>query len=109
LIRACAKKPAEAGCECQNRARQFDVGKPFLTGPDEPRYTSLATWWREDGRIRGQKAGISEGIVPSSWNLRQKRHNPAAAVQDKHLSAGIVAKLSDNADVVSGIVALRHE
>jgi hypothetical protein len=71
--------------------------------------TFLATWWREDGRIRGQKAGNSTGIVPSLGTLRQKRHNLTAAVQDKHLSAGIVAKLSDNADIVSGIVALRQE
>ena len=82
-------------------------GKPFPNGPEGRNCTFLATWWREDGKIRGQKAGVSKGIVPSSWNLRQKRHNPTAAVQDRHLSAGIVAKLSDNADVVSGIVALR--
>jgi lipoprotein-anchoring transpeptidase ErfK/SrfK len=59
--------------------------------------------------IRRQNDGFSKGIVLSSWNLRQKRHNLAVAVQGRHLSAGIVAKLSDNTALVRGIVTLRHK
>ena len=33
---------------------------------------------------------------PPLKHLRQKRHRAAAAVQDKHLSTGIIVKFGDN-------------
>jgi hypothetical protein len=42
---------------------------------------------------------------PPLKHLRQKRHRAAAAVQDKHLSTGIIAKFGDNGKAVDGIVA----
>jgi hypothetical protein len=81
----------------------------FPTGRATGLSTFLASCCGGDGKIRGRKAGISKGIVPSSWNLRQKRHNVTAVVRDEHLSAGIVTKLSDNTSPVRGIVALGHK
>jgi hypothetical protein len=42
-------------------------------------------------------------ISPKPKHMQQKRHNRLAAVQDKHLSSGIMADIDDNA--LNGIVA----
>jgi hypothetical protein len=73
---------------------QFGSGRPFMTAEVDCGHLRLPCGGRVAGI--GRRPQLLPDKGPPLKHLRQKRHRMAAAVQDKHLSTGIIVKFGDN-------------